>query len=225
VGCGYTAIVTGHNLMCGRVSLHNSSAIRTLMDKLALPAFPELAPRYNIPPGTYLHVVTSQTSLTAMQWGIAFGDFSHPNTKIDTALRKPALTRMLANQRCLLPINRFYEWPDAKVRPKYQGVKTRFCIHTAQDVMFLGGIYRDHPEHGLQFNVLTTGPTAAINEFHHRSPVIVAPEDTHIWISDGDVATVAHLLAPYPGPLVIYECDGYVDNARHEGPLCMSAKT
>jgi putative SOS response-associated peptidase YedK len=208
--------------MCGRLNIHNSNAIGVLMDSLALPSFPEPAPRYNIPPGALLNVVTSRSNLTAMHWGISFGDFRHPNTKVDTALRKPHLTKLLATQRCLVPVNRFYEWPDPKVRPKYQGIKTRFCIHTPDDVMFLGGIYREHPEQGLQFNVLTTGPTATIDEFHHRSPVIIAPEHTQAWVSDGDVGTVTHLLKPYLGPLVIYECDSYVDNARHEGPRCMA---
>jgi putative SOS response-associated peptidase YedK len=211
--------------MCGRLNIHNSNAIRVLMDSLALPTFPELAPHYNIPPGALLNVVTSRSNLTTMHWGIAFGDFRHPNTKVATALRRSPLTKILATQRCLVPINRFYEWPDPKVRPKYQGVKTRFCVHTPLDVMFLGGIYQEHPEQGLQFNVLTTGPTTAINEFHHRSPVIVAPEHTLTWLSDGGVDSVTPLLEPYAGPLKIYECDGYVDNARHEGPQCMNAKS
>lgn len=209
--------------MCGRVNIYNSKAISEMMDSLDLPSFPDLAPRYNISPGALLHVAVSRSKLDVMRWGIMFGDFRHPNTKVDTALKKPHLTKLLATQRCLLPINRFYEWPDAKVRPKYQGVKTRFCIHPSSDVMFLGGVYRAHPEHGLQFNVLTTEPTAEINDFHHRSPVIIAPEDTQTWLSDAEMSSITPLLQPYPGPLIIYECNAYVDNARHEGPECMAA--
>lgn len=211
--------------MCGRLNLYNSNAINELMDSLALPSFPELAPRYNIPPGALLNVVTSRTDLAVMRWGIAFGDFRHPNTKVATALRKPHLTKLLATQRCLIPINRFYEWPDPKVRPKYQGVKTRFCIHTPLNVMFLGGIFREHPEQGLQFNVLTTDPTAAIDDFHHRSPVIIAPEHTQAWMSDSGVDAITPLLQPYTGALTIYECDGFVDNARHEGPQCIAGSS
>lgn len=207
--------------MCGRLNLYNSAVIGELMDSLGLPSFPALAPRYNIPPTSRLNVVTRDTDLVLMQWGIEFGAFRHPNTKVDTALRKPHLTRMLAAQRCLVPVNRFYEWPDPKTHPQYQGVKTRFCIHTPLDAMFLAGIYKEHPEHGWQFNVLTTEPTAAINVFHHRSPVIIAPETAHTWLRAGDVDGITPLLRPYSAPLVIYECDGYVDNARHEGPQCM----
>ena len=207
--------------MCGRLNIYDSSIVSVLMDSLGLPLYPELAPRYNIPPTSRLNVVTSATDVVLMQWGIEFGAFRHPNTKVDTALRKPHLTRLLAQQRCLVPVNRFTEWPDPKLRPQYQGVKTRFCVHTSLDAMFLAGIYQQHPDHGWQFNILTTDPTEAINEFHHRSPVIIAPDQAHHWLRAGDVASVTPLLQPYPGTLVIYECDGYVDNARHEGPQCM----
>lgn len=207
--------------MCGRLNIYDSSVISELMDSMCLPSFPALAPRYNIPPTARLNVVTSAIELVLMQWGIEFGAFRHPNTKVDTALRKPHLTRILAEQRCLVPVNRFYEWPDPKTHPEYQGIKTRFCIHTPLDALFLGGIYKEHPEHGAQFNVLTTDPTPAITKFHHRSPIIIAPEHAHTWLHAGDLDDITPLLNPYPGTLLIYECDGFVDNARHEGPTCM----
>ena len=131
--------------MCGRLNLYDSAVISELMDSLGLPSFPELAPRYNIPPTSCLNVVTRDNELVLMQWSIEFGAFRHPNSKVDTVLRKPVLTRMLAEQRCLVPVNRFYEWPDPKTHPQYQGVKTRYCIHTPLDAMFLGGIYKGVP--------------------------------------------------------------------------------
>ena len=163
--------------MCGRLNLYDSALINAVMASLALPEFPDKVPRYNIPPTSTLTIIMSPHELAEMEWSIEFGKFRHPNTKVDTLKRKPHLTKLLLEQSILCPVNRFYEWPDPKIRPKYQGIKTRFCIRPPADVLFLAGIYKISPDGVSQFNILTTDPTPAINDFHHRSPVIIAPMD------------------------------------------------
>lgn len=207
--------------MCGRLNIHDNAAVQKLMEQLNLPHFPLRAPRYNITPTSTLDVVFDKHDIAEMIWSIEFGKFRHPNTKIETIKRKPYLQRLLRNNRCLVPVNRFYEWPDAKVRPKYAGIKTRFCIHTPEDVMFLGGIYKINADGIMQFNILTTDPNDAINDFHHRMPVIIAPKDVHTWLHSADINETFELTLPYQGALSIYECDPYVDNGRNDGPNCM----
>jgi putative SOS response-associated peptidase YedK len=168
-----------------------------------------------------LDVIFNQDDIAEMQWSIEFGKFRHPNTKVDTLKRRKDLQRLLMENRCLVPVNRFYEWPDPKVRPKYQGIKTRFCIHTPDDAMFLGGIYKVNQDGVMQFNILTTEPTAKINEFHHRSPVIVDKSNTKTWLGSDNQNELFEMMEPYEQDLIIYECSAYVDNGRHEGPECM----
>lgn len=207
--------------MCGRLNLHNSLLVLLIMEKIGLPVFPNRPPRYNITPTSNLDVVFNQDDIAQMQWSIEFGKFRHPNTKVDTLKRRKDLQKLLMENRCLVPVNRFYEWPDPKVRPKYQGIKTRFCIHNPDDAMFMGGIYKINPDGVMQFNILTTEPNAAINDFHHRMPVIVAKEDTTTWLTSDNQKELYELMGPYEQQLIIYECSAYVDNGRHEGPECM----
>lgn len=208
--------------MCGRLNIHDSAAIQKLMEQLKLPLFPARPPRYNVTPASNVDVVFNVNDIASMQWGIEFGDFRHPNTKVETIKRKPFLQKLLLQNRCLVPVNRFYEWPDAKLRPKYAGIKIRFCIHPPEDVMFLGGIYKINPDGVMQFNILTTDPTQAINDFHHRMPVIIPPAQTLRWLQSDKLEDLYEMTSPYTGPLTIYACDRYVDNGRHEGPLCMA---
>ena len=135
--------------------------------------------------------------------------------------RKPSLQKLLLEQRCLVPINRFYEWPDPKVRPKYQGVKIRFCIHTPEDVLFLGGIYKLNDKGMAQFNVLTTDPTEQIADFHHRMPVIIHPANYKAWFNAETLDGLYPLMNPYTHELKIYPCSQYVNDGRYEGPKCM----
>jgi len=213
--------------MCGRVNVSDFPAIQKMMAGLGMPLYPELAPRFNISPGSLLPVLVND-AFESMQWGIHFGNFSHPNSRIDTVKSKPHLQKLFNNQRCIIPVNGFYEWPNLKLHPEYKANKTRFHIKTPDDVMFLGGIYSSKTtETGQQhreFNVLTTTPVPDIQKFHHRMPVLLEPHNVAAWLSSNDMATMYALTEPYQEKLSIIEVDGYVDNARNEGDRCLSAK-
>lgn len=90
--------------------------------------------------------------------------------------------------------------------------------------MFLGGIYKINEDGVMQFNILTTDPNDAINDFHHRMPVIVPFDRIQPWLRSNDIDEVYDIATPYQEELVIYECDGYVDSGRHDGPKCMAPK-
>lgn len=208
--------------MCGRINIHDFGPIQDLMDELGLPLYPVGPARYNIAPSLSVPVLFDK-QFKNMDWGIEFGNFRHPNSKAETIGRKPFLQKLLLQQRCLVPVNRFYEWPDAKARPKYANIKTRFCIHTPEDVMLLAGIYKKKTDDVFQFNVITTDPNEEINDFHHRMPVIIKPRDVKKWFEENKVPNLLSMLRPYTDPLVIYECDPYVNNARNEGAKCQQA--
>lgn len=209
--------------MCGRLNVHDSTAIQRLMSGLGLPAFPSRPPRYNITPTSPVDVVLAMDDVAEMEWSIEFRNFRHPNTKVETARRRPDLRRLLRDHRCLVPVNRFYEWPDPAARPRWRGIKTRFCIHAPEDVMLLGGIWRINPHGVMQFNILTTDPNESIGDFHHRMPVMVPPDDVQTWMQSRDLEEVHAMCRPYGRELVIYECDPYVDSGRNDGPRCMQA--
>ncbi len=208
--------------MCGRLNLYNSPLVLRLLTTLGIDLFPERPPRYNIAPTANLDVVVGAHDVRQMQWSIEFGKFRHPNTKVETLQRKPHLEKLLLTQRCLVPVNRFYEWPDPKVRPQWTGIKTRFCIHTAIEVMFLAGIYKKNEAGTEQFNILTTDPNSQITEFHHRMPVIIPPAQVSTWLGAEQINDLYALTLPYQDEMIIYECDSSVDSGRNQGPQCMA---
>lgn len=212
--------------MCGRLNIYDPERIDHFLQELGLPSYPHNPPQYNVPPQTFLPIITSPITRLEGQWGIEFGKFRHPNSKASTIQAKPHLQHLLLHHRCIVPANRFYEWPDPKARPKYQGMKTRFCIHTSDDVLLLAGIYKRHREkQQYQFNVITTTPTPAIDAFHHRMPVILAPDQAHTWLESDDKEELYGLMVPTQQDLIIYACDPWVDNARHNDPRCMAPLT
>jgi len=207
--------------MCGRANLHDSEIVKLIMERIGLPGFPSRAPRYNICPTSVLDVVTQNGRVESQVWSIEFNKFRHPNTKVSTLQRRKDLQRLLLEQRCVVPLNRFYEWPDPKERPKYKGIKTRFCISNNDDVIFLVGISKAKPDGGKQFNILTTEPNDVISDFHHRMPVWLTKEDVKMFLSSDSLTELYKYLIPYTGDMVIYECDPYVNSGAHEGAQCM----
>ncbi len=202
--------------MCGRLNIYDPELIMDILLGIDFPAYPHQEPRYNVCPQESVPVLSADKQFSNLEWGIQFHWGRHPNTRVDTVKKRTNLQRLLTANRCLVPVNRFYEWPDAKTRPKYKTIKTRFCIHSQSDVLLLGGFVNDQ-----QFNILTTGPTPAINEFHHHSPVIIQPEQAYAWLAS-DIDDLYPLMQPTQTPLTIYECDPYVNNGRNKGPRCMA---
>jgi len=206
--------------MCGRVNVSDFPVIQQIMIDLGLPIYPHIPPRYNISPGSQLPVF-SNGEFVSMEWGIEFGNFKHPNTRIDTVRKKPFLHNLLQNNRCVIPINGFYEWPDTKKHPEFKSDKTRFHIQTQDNVMFLGGIFNTNKS---QFNILTTSPNSQIEKFHHRMPVILPIDNVSQWISEKNTDEIYKLTVPFKQKLSIVEVDDYVDNARNEGSQCIDVK-
>lgn len=78
--------------------------------------------------------------------------------------RRPDLQELLLENRRLVPVNRFYESPAPAVRPKWRGIEIRFCVHTSDDDMFLGGVFKINPHGVMQLNILTTARSLDLAE-------------------------------------------------------------
>ncbi len=209
--------------MCGRLNITDNPAIRVIMDMIDMPLYSERPSRYNISPGPTLDVIY-QNAVVPMEWGIEFGKFKHPNTRTDTLKKKPYLQSLLLKHRCVIPANRYYEWPDKKYRPEFKNYKTRFCVHTPEHAMFFAGIAKINSDGVQQFNILTTEANKDLDSFHHRMPVILPPHSIPKWLREPSINEMVALMVPYTEPLNIYECSEYVDNGHHEGPKCIEPR-
>ena len=206
--------------MCGRLNVSEHPYIQALMKDLGMPLLPEFEPRWNVAPGTLINVIT-QKQTTQVRWGIDFNGFSHPNSRASTIIKRPELRDWLARYKCLVPVNGFYEWPDTKLYPQWRGRDTRFHISTPQGAMFLAAFAKP-TDAGWQANIITTGPTVEMAEFHHRSPVILDPSQAKQWLKLSDSQALLDMCQPYTGALKMYQCSSFVDNARHEGDQCVA---
>lgn len=106
------------------------------------------------------------------------------------------------NQRCLIAVNRWYEWPKAPGAKK--GTPCTITPTTGDLFVFAGlwGPWTD-PETGIGHDtatVITTEPNGLIAELpHHRMPAILAPSEWSAWLDPATpVADLQTLLRPAP---------------------------
>jgi len=148
------------------------------------------------------------------------------NARSETAHEKPSFRQALAKRRCLIPADGYYEWRRAGKS------KQAFHIHAADSATFwLAGLWESNrqlsatDEPLLSCTILTMAASAVVAHVHDRMPVIVPREFQAIWLSEepnGRQVLDGLVAAPNPHDLAADPISDYVNNARHEGPDCLS---
>ena len=169
-------------------------------------------PRYNVAPTQTVVTVTDDGTrhLEPMRWGLvprwakdAKGGARMINARAETLAERPAFRGVLRRQRCLIPADGFYEWAeDPGGRKAKQPLYVR--LTTGEPFAFAGLWDEWRPPDGGEplrsCTIVTTAANALLAAFHHRMPVILAPEVEAVWLDPGlsDPEHLRSLLVPYP---------------------------
>lgn len=215
--------------MCGRYSL--SATPQVIGRQFGVQVDPDLKPRYNVPPGTDVLVVRSETEsgqrlAQQMHWGFtpswAKPDDKRPrpiNARAESVSEKPMFRNAFRSRRCILPADGFYEW---KVLERG---KQPYFVHPANDPLFgFAGIYevgRTDDGYQLSCAVLTTGANAAMKRIHERMPVILPPEAYSRWLDPklNSPAVLERLLVAIEAEdIAAYPVSTRVNAVKNDGP-------
>ncbi len=171
--------------------------------------------RFNIAPTQKAQVVVVENGKLVcreMKWGWTskFGPMT--NAKAETAHEK-LFKEALAERRCLVPTDGFYEWKQGKPAQPY-----RFVL-PSRGVFWMAGLGRED-----EFTILTTAARGLVRSFHERMPLILAESELESWLADpleriiqpnGILAHgISELFEAYP---VTTE----MSNPRFESPECI----
>jgi putative SOS response-associated peptidase YedK len=192
--------------MCGRASQARAEKFGELIAHWLYPEAFES--RFNLRPTEPAWIVARRTdglvkTLPAKWWcqwdGARQFEAKFPmfNARVDTMHEKKLWADLLAKgQRCIFPINSFYEWPI-----KGKGLPPVEIFVKDQDAYGLAGLWSrwfDHGETRYSFTVFTTTPNKFMEQIHDRMPVILADQDSqNRWLIDGDES----ILKPFDGEL------------------------
>jgi len=247
--------------MCGRIALYSppERLARRLGASLGEDLGDAAQPRWNVPPtqtvlalvdrhreradaaGTHDEAAGTDRLLASFKWGLIPWWAKDPsignkqfNARAETLGRRSAFRSALAERRCLVVADGFYEW-KAKVsadgRPKTPFFFTR---SDGEPLTFAGlwEVWRDpaQPKEARQkirsCTIVTTDSGPDIASVHDRMPVVVERDDFDTWLGDGplDPGTLERVLRPSPaGTLSSFVVSTRVNSVRNEGPELVEA--
>jgi putative SOS response-associated peptidase YedK len=214
--------------MCGRfVQIISIEKIAQRFGAKALTADKE-ANLVNIAPGDYAYVITNKgtAEIKKMRFGLnpswsqkpmylfnarAEGDNNSTNDPSFNGemgiFQKPAFKKPIRSQRCLVMANAFIEGPENV------GLDQPYALYLKDKEPFaMAGIWDTwiDPLTGKEtesFAIVTTTANSLLQKIpHHRSPLVLMPEDEHKWLNPSlPLAEVLQLLKPYAGEMMMAE--------------------
>jgi putative SOS response-associated peptidase YedK len=191
--------------MCGRFAL--KAPVAELAARFSLDEAVDLAPRYNIAPGTDIpairHSPDGKRVMHLLRWGLVPHWAKDPsmgaklsNARGETIAEKPSFRDAFKRRRCLVPADGFYEWKaEGRLKQPYY-----FSMKSGEPFA-LGGVWESWraPDGSILRTccLITTGPNEIMLPVHDRMPVIVSPDDHEAWLT-AESRDALELIRPFP---------------------------
>ena len=221
--------------MCGRYPLWELRAASEYYD-VPPREFKELEKfyqaNYNAAPTQQMPVVTNdgkRNHMQLMRWGFMapwMRDYAQTfkystfNARSEDAFAKPMWRSAVAEHRCIVPANGFYEWVATP-----NGKQPYFIQPKGRDVFGFAGVYSIWEDAEGQplptYSIMTTSPNKEMAAIHNRMPVILQPSEEKIWLNPKltKQTELFKVLHPYHnGGLKITKVSQKVNNARNNSP-------
>jgi putative SOS response-associated peptidase YedK len=164
-------------------------------------------PHYSAAPSQLLPVITNTgpQGISFFYWGLAPGWAGNKpisekviHVPAEIIPEKPVYRKMLAERRCLIPADGFYEW---KKVGKKTAIPYRYTLQN-KELFSMAGLWEEYEdEQGEQFHTFSL-ITCVANDLvalaHDRMPVIFTKEKEHLWLSPSvSGPELLSLLKPY----------------------------
>src|SRR6476469_5990711 len=208
--------------MCGRAS---QAEIKAYQQKIYEWLHPEaFTPRRNLRPTEPAWIVArhadGETNTVEAKWwcqweGSYKWEAKYPtfNARVDTMHSKKLWPELLKRgQRCLLPLDSFYEWPV-----KGKGVPPVEIFVEGRQPFALAGLWSrwyENREPRYSFTTFTTMPNDFMKPLHEKAmPVILKDIDEQkLWLMEGD----EEILRPYEGEMEFEQLPDTLENLYPE---------
>jgi putative SOS response-associated peptidase YedK len=213
--------------MCGRFTIiPNKDTLEARFGARFGASF--LTSRYNAAPSQALPVIlnTEPDTIQYVEWGLrpwwmtrASKGEGIINVQAETLRERPTFRRDVAERRCIVLADSFYEWRKGGK----QKIPYRILLRSEEPFAFAGIWEEDTTEGGQpnkMFAIITMDANELVRQVHNRMPVILRREAERQWLED-EVPPEKRLslLTPYPQSAIkMYEVSRRVNRATVDQP-------
>ncbi|WP_022919318.1 SOS response-associated peptidase [Ruania albidiflava] len=183
-------------------------------------------------------VVPARREMHLARWGLVPGwakDLSIGsrmfNARSDSLATKRSFAPSLANRRCLVVADGYYEWLKEEVPGQSKPRRTPFYIHRTDGApLAFAGLYAWWPDPSkekgdpdrwvLSATIVTADARGGLEQIHDREPVVLAEDEADAWLTPdltGADEALAVLEQPSPA-LSWYEVSARVGSVRNNDP-------
>jgi len=226
--------------MCGRfvrktTALEISDIFSCSLDTDELPISFNVAPTSSV-----LGIVhsTGGPSVVSFSWGLiprwapdASRAASLINARIETVAEKPSFRDLVAQHRCVLPMDGYFEWKEQLRHDAIRPIKQPYYFsahsqssYSHQGVLAVAGLWttwKDPNQSGGQVVhtavALTTDANDMVSRVHHRMPVLLDRSGVSHWLDINNVNPLAQMQVVDNEALVVCAVNTKVNNSRNNG--------
>ena len=203
----------------------------------------QLETNFNVAPTTEVYVLISQHGeqsdslvLTTLHWGLVptwakdrTKAASMINARSETLVEKPSFRNLITRQRCVIPMQGFYEWSTTNTntsRPTRPTKQAHYVSRADGEVMTVAGLWsswvdpiqkQTDPAISAVFKsctIITTNANDSLRPIHHRMPVILERDAVDQWLDPADRSPLG-LLVPAENDVVVHEVTSRLERTRN----------
>lgn len=144
------------------------------------------------------------------------------NARAETLATKPSFREPFRHQRCIIPVDGFYEWttePAQKTRQPW------FIHQTGHEPLAFAGLWETwtgpHGKRIASCTIITANAGKKMARLHHRQPVFLPKNMWGPWLDpeNTDVEELQAFLSPDTGiDVAFHPVSTEVNNAQNSGP-------
>jgi len=194
-------------------------------------------PRFNVAPGQMIPIIYSDKNkfiLDEMVWGLIPSwsksqktEYKMINLRSENVLVKPYFRRLLQKQRCIVPVDGFYEW-----KKEGKDKQPMRIVMKDQSLFALAGLWdlweSELGEQILSCSILTSNPNSLLKQIHHRMPVMLDQTQSAQWLDEAqfELSKLKAFFKPISGEVLdAYSVSKQVNKATFDDPECIKQIT
>ena len=201
----------------------------------------ELPISFNVAPTSRVLGIVNSTvgsSVVSFSWGLiprwapdASRAASLINARIETVAEKPSFRDLVAQYRCVIPMDGYFEWKEQLRHDAMKPIKQPFYVsarsqsrYSHQGVLAVAGLWtawKDPNQSSGQVVhtaiALTTDANDMVSQVHHRMPVLLDRSGVANWLDDKNINSLAQIQVVDNDALLVCAVSTKVNSSRNNG--------
>ena len=226
--------------MCGRF-VRKTSAIEISQIFEATNNSLDLPFSYNVAPTSRILSVISTENGRRVQdasWGLiprwakdSTRAASLINARLETVSEKPSFRDLIAKNRCVLPMDGYFEWKEVLRHDEIKSSKQPFYFsphlgfrYSHSGVLAVAGLWSSWKDPNtpdgpnvITAVALTRDANAMVSQVHHRMPVLLDQEGVLSWLNHATREPLSHLVEIEDDALEVCAVSTKVNSSRNSG--------